>query len=100
MRALILILIVAVVVALVALWSGFLNITPTRNAQVPAVAATENGVTASGGQTPTFDVKTGSVSVGAKETNLTVQVPQVQVTPAGNQAQQQQQQPTDGNTAR
>ena len=49
---------------------------------------TGNGVTATGGQTPAFDVETGTVSVGANQTNVTVPVPTVRVNEAdGNQAQ-------------
>ena len=91
MRAVLLILILAVVAILAALWSGFLNINQTREARVPNVAASDNGVAAKGGQTPAFDVETGSVSVGTTQTNVTLPVPQVQVNPAaGNQAQQTQ----------
>ena len=39
---------------------------------------------AKGGQTPAFDVETGSVKVGTKQT--TVQVPSLQVVPPQNQA--------------
>ena len=99
MRAVLLVLILAIVAILAALWSGFLNINQTREARVPNVAATGNGVAASGGQTPAFDVETGSVSVGATQTNVTVPVPNVQVNPpAGNQVQQPQ--PPQTNTAR
>jgi hypothetical protein len=85
MRALLLILIVAVVAILIALASGFLNINQTREGKVPAVSTTGNGVTASGGQTPAFDVETGSVKVGTKQT--TVKVPAVVVEkPGHNQA--------------
>jgi hypothetical protein len=46
-----------------------------------------NGITASGGQAPAFDVETGTVSVGAKGTNVTVPAPTVTVNPAANEAQ-------------
>ena len=85
MRALLLILILAVVALLVAFASGFLNVNQTRDAKAPQVSATRNGVTARGGQTPAFDVETGSVKVGTKQT--TVRVPAVVVEkPAQNQA--------------
>jgi len=41
-------------------------------------------VTAQGGQTPAFDVETGSVKVGSKE--ATVKVPRLEVQPPQNQA--------------
>jgi hypothetical protein len=85
MRALLLILIVAVIAIIIAISSGFLNINQTRNAQVPEVATTGNGVSARGGQTPAFEVQTGSVRVGSAEKN--VKVPTVDVQrPADNQA--------------
>ena len=85
MRAIILILILAVVVILAGVGTGFIDIDQIRGAKVPAVATTENGVVAQGGQTPAFDVETGSVTVGAKD--ATVKVPQVQVNPpADNEA--------------
>jgi hypothetical protein len=85
MRAIILILILAVVVILAGVGTGFIDIDQIRGAKAPEVSATENGVVARGGQTPAFDVETGSVTVGAKD--ATVKVPQVQVNPpADNQA--------------
>ena len=80
MRAILLIVILAVVALIAAVASGFLNINQVRGAKAPAVATTDNGVKASGGQTPAFDVETGSVSVGT--TNATVRVPVVKVQPA------------------
>src|SRR4051794_33513640 len=57
MRALIFILIVAIIVIIAAVATGFLNINQTREAKAPAVSATPNGVTAKGGQAPAFDVE-------------------------------------------
>ena len=85
MRAIILILILAVVVILAGVGTGFIDIDQIRGAKAPNLSTTENGVVAKGGQTPAFDVETGSVTVGAKD--ATVKVPQVQVNPpADNQA--------------
>jgi hypothetical protein len=81
MRALLLILIVAVLVIVAAIATGFLNINQIRTARAPQVTATRNGVTAKGGQPPAFDVETGSVKVGTKDT--TVKVPTVEVQKAG-----------------
>jgi ABC-type Na+ efflux pump permease subunit len=81
MRTLILILIVVVAAVLIALGSGFLNVNQTREAKAPEVADTRNGVTAKGGQAPAFDVQTGSVKVGTKET--TVKVPALVVEKPG-----------------
>jgi len=86
MRGLIFILIIAVLAILVAIGTGFLNINQTRGARTPEVSATRNGVTAKGGQAPAFDVETGSVKVGTKETK--VKVPALIVEkPAQKQAQ-------------
>ena len=85
MRAIIFILIIAVIVVIAAIATGFLDINQVRGAKVPQVAATGNGVVAKGGQAPAFDVQTGSVKVGTKES--TVRVPALVVEkPAENQA--------------
>ena len=87
MRAIILILILAVVLLIIAVASGFLDISQTREAKAPQVGATTNGVTARGGQAPAFDIETGSVSVVTKRKE--VGVPTLQVNPpadANNQA--------------
>jgi len=84
MRAVLLVLIVVIVGALAAIKTGFIDINQTRGAQVPQISATHNGVTAKGGQAPAFDVETGSVKVGTKET--TVKVPALEVRkPARNE---------------
>jgi hypothetical protein len=72
MRAILFILILVVVAALIAIGTGFLDIRQTRPAQAPRVNAGQSGITAKGGQTPAFDVETGSVSVGTKSTNVIV----------------------------
>jgi len=87
MRPILLILILAVVVLIALLATGMININQTRPAEVPKVAVSSNGITAKGGQAPAFDVETGTVSVGAKPTNVTVPAPTVSVNPAGNDAQ-------------
>lgn len=84
MRAILLILILAVVVLIGAIATGFLNINQVRGAKAPAIATTGNGVSAKGGQAPAFDIETGSVKVGARD--ATVKIPAIQVQPPGNQA--------------
>ena len=79
MRAIILILILAILVILAGIGTGFIDIDQIRGAKAPDVDATQNGVVAKGGQTPAFDVETGSVTVGTKD--ATVKVPAVQVNP-------------------
>ena len=88
MRAILLILILAVVALIVLVATGLIDINQTRPAEAPQVSVTENGVVAKGGQAPAFDVETGTVSVGSEPANVTVAVPTVQVNRAdGNQAQ-------------
>ena len=99
MRAVLLILILAIVALIAAVATGMIDISQTREAKVPQISTTSNGVTASGGQSPAFQVETGSVEVGAGTTNVTtptvkiegkqtqVATPKVTVNRAGNQAQ-------------
>jgi len=85
MRAIIFILIIAVLVIIAGIATGFLDINQIRGAKTPQIAATANGVTAKGGQTPAFDVETGSVKVGTQQKTVTVPTLQVQK-PAQNEA--------------
>ena len=84
MRAVLLVLILAVVVIIGAIATGFLDINQVRGARAPDIDASGNGVTASGGQAPSFDVETGSVGVGTR--NAVIKVPEVKVNPATNGA--------------
>ena len=91
MRAVILILIIAIVTVIGAVATGFLDINQIRGAKAPQVSATRNGIVAKGGQAPSFDVETGSVKVGSKDAavkvpTLEVQTPQNQAAPATNNA--------------
>ena len=79
MRAILFILIIAVVALLIAVATGFLDINQTRPAKVPEVSVDDGRVSARGGQPPSFDIETGSVAVGRKNTNVTV--PSVTVNP-------------------
>lgn len=88
MRAVILILILVVIALIIAVASGFLHISQTRTAAAPNVNVNGAGVSASGGQTPAFDVETGSVSIGTKQRQ--VKVPSLQVnSPEANTQQDQ-----------
>lgn len=84
MRAVLLVLIIAVVLILIAVATGFLDINQIRGAKAPQVSATTNGIVAKGGQAPAFDVETGSVKVGSKD--ATVKVPTLEVQKPQNQA--------------
>jgi len=85
MRTLIVVLIIGILAVLAFVGSGFVRLSQTREAKAPQVSATRNGVTAKGGQTPAFDVETGSVKLGTRQ--ATVKVPALEVDKAGqNQA--------------
>ncbi len=60
MRGILLLLIVVVLVAIAAVWFGFVNVSQTRPGALPSIAVT-------GGQAPAFDVKTANVSVGTEK---------------------------------
>ena len=86
MRIVLLVLILVVLVLLVGVGTGFLDINQIRSAQAPAVSATHNGIVAKGGQTPAFDVQTGSVEIGSR--NVTAKMPEVRVVPPENEVEQ------------
>jgi hypothetical protein len=77
MRAILLILILATVALIAAFSTGYVNISQSRSAEAPQVEVSGGTIRASGGQSPSFDVQTGSVEVGSKQTN--VSVPKVEV---------------------
>jgi hypothetical protein len=81
MRAVLVFAIIAIILVIAGVATGFLNINQIRGAEAPQVSATHNGVTAKGGQAPAFDVETGSVKVGAKD--ATVKVPTLVVEKPG-----------------
>jgi hypothetical protein len=84
-RTILFVLIIAVLLVIGGITTGFLDINQIRGARAPSVAVTGNGVTAKGGQAPAFDVQTGSVKVGTEQS--TVKVPTLQVEkPGENQA--------------
>jgi hypothetical protein len=87
MRAVLFILILAIVALLIAFATGLLNLNQTRTAQAPQISVNRSGVSAAGGRTPAFDVETGSVSLGTTEKS--VSVPTVRVNPPP-QAQNEQ----------
>lgn len=78
MRAVLLILILAVVALIAAIATGLIDITQTRPASAPDISATDGQIRAQGGEPPAFEVQTGSVAVGTRDAN--VAVPKVEVT--------------------
>ena len=85
LRAVLFILIIAVLVVLAGVATGFINIDQIRGAKAPEISATHNGIQAKGGQAPAFDVQTGSVEIGTR--NATVKLPEVHVKPPANEAE-------------
>ncbi len=77
MRAILLILILAIVALIGAVAIGLVDFTQTRPATAPSVKAEDGAIRARAGQTPAFEVETGSVAIGTKPAN--VAVPQVQI---------------------
>jgi hypothetical protein len=84
-RTVIVILILIILVLLLAIGTGFVDINQIRGAKAPAISGNRSGVTAKGGQAPAFEVETGSVEVGTK--NTTVKVPSLSVNRPGAQPQ-------------
>lgn len=77
MRAIFLILILAVVALIAAISTGLIDISQTRSAEAPKLEASNGSIRAQGGQSPAFEVQTGSVEVGTGEANVTV--PKIEV---------------------
>lgn len=86
MRAILLVLILAVAALIVLVATGLVDINQVRPAKAPDIDASRSGVTASGGQAPAFDVETGTVTVGSQQRNVAVPVPKISVSPANDQA--------------
>ena len=95
MRAIFLTLIIVVFALILAVASGFVHLNQTVDARAPSVSLSNGGVTTTGGQAPSFQVETGSVSVGSERKDVTlpkvaVPVPTLKVNrPADAQAQAQ-----------
>jgi hypothetical protein len=79
MRAVFLILIVVVVALIAAVLTGMVKLPMTQPAVAPSVTVENGKVITRPGQTPAFDVQTGSIGVG---TGKTVAVPKVEIQPS------------------
>jgi len=77
MRAILLILILVVVALIAVIGTGYVDISQTRGARAPTVAASDGTIRAQGGQSPAFEVQTGSIEVGTREAN--VAIPKIEV---------------------
>ena len=81
MRAIILILIIAVVALILAVMTGFVDLRQTQPAVAPGIETSEGKIVTRGGQAPAFDVETGSIGVGSG--NASVALPKVEIQPSG-----------------
>jgi len=81
MRSIIVILILGVVGLIAAIHFGLVDISQSRPAALPQVEAKDGTIRAQGGQTPAFDVATGSVQIERKETTVGVPKMTVQTEP-------------------
>ncbi len=79
MRAIFLILIIAVVALIAAISVGLIDVRQTRPAVAPTVESADGRVTTQPGQAPAFDVETGSIGVGTRDAQVTV--PSLEVRP-------------------
>ena len=77
MRAVLLILILGVVALIILVATGLVDISQIRGARAPQIEAENGAIRAQGGQTPAFEVQTGSVEVGTRDAN--VAVPKIEV---------------------
>ena len=74
MRAILLILIIVVVGVIAALATGLVDVSQTRGARAPHIEASDGAIRAQGGQSPAFEVQTGSVGVGTRELVVEVRI--------------------------
>ena len=79
MRALFLVLIVAVVALIIAVLTGMIDLNQTKPAIAPGIALENGKVITLPGQAPEFGVETGSIAVGTG--NASVTVPKVEIKP-------------------
>jgi hypothetical protein len=79
MRAIFLILIVAVVALILAVMSGMINLRQTEPAVAPGIETSDGKIVARKGQAPAFDIETGSIGVAGG--NASVAVPKIEIKP-------------------
>jgi len=79
MRAIFLILIVAVIALILAVLTGMIQLRQTEPAVAPGIESVDGKITTRSGQAPAFDVETGSIGVGA---NGSVALPRVEIQPS------------------
>jgi hypothetical protein len=77
MRAIFLILIIAVLALILAVMTGMINLRQTQPAVAPGIETADGKITTRSGQAPAFDVETGSIGVGSG--NASVALPKVEI---------------------
>ena len=80
MRAIFLILIIAVVALILAVMTGMINLRQTEPAVAPGIETSDGKIVTRPGQAPAFDIETGSVGVGSG--NASVALPKVEIRPS------------------
>lgn len=80
MRAIFIILIVAVLALIGAVATGMIDIRQTRPALAPGLESADGKVVARPGQAPAFDVETGTIGVGTSNSGVTV--PKIEIQPS------------------
>ena len=80
MRAIFLILIVAVLALIAAVLTGMIDIRQTQPGVAPGVESADGKLVARPGQAPAFDVETGSIGVGTSKSGIAV--PKVEIKPS------------------
>jgi len=80
MRAIFLILIIAVVALILAVMTGMINLRQTEPAVAPRVETADGKIVTRSGQAPAFDVETGSIGVSSG--NASVALPKVEIQPS------------------
>lgn len=77
MRAVLFFIIIAVLIIIAAMATGFVSISKMRG-EAPQVSASGNGLSVKGGEPPAFDVETGSVKVGTMQTSMNMPTLEIQ----------------------
>jgi hypothetical protein len=81
MRAVFLVLIVAIFALIVAVMSGMVHLPQTRPAVAPGIESSNGKIVVREGQTPQFKVETGTIGVTTGKSGIAV--PKIEITPSG-----------------
>jgi len=87
-RAILLLLIGIIGAAILLVMTGLVDIRQTDPAVMPKVSVNEDGIQAKGGQAPSFDVETGTVSIGNTTRDVTVPTLEVESAADGTRSEE------------